>query len=590
MSGERKEIILKGIPVSPGVAYGPAFIFARTEMEIPCYSVAEDKRDEEITRFERSLLETRRQITGIRSEIEEKLGEQEALIFDAHLMVLEDKALIEETIAEVIESGNNIEYCFHRVTSRFLEAFSKIGDEYIKERMTDIRDVSRRLLANMLGKTEFNVGRLAVGRVLVAKDLTPSDTASMEKGSVLAIVTDQGSRTSHAAIMARSVETPAVVGTHDLSERLEPESVLLVDGYEGLVIINPSTDTLFRYGKIRIERQHLSNLFQSSLRLPSKTRDDHFLPLYLNIEGQENPAHLIESGAEGVGLYRTESLFLRQDTFPSEEEQYQAYKRIVEGLAPRPVTIRTLDLGGDKLPKDGMEIGHEANPFLGLRAIRYCLENLPVFHAQLRAIVRASAHGQIKVLFPMISGVEELLEARKIFEEVRAQIRQAGLPMADSIPIGAMIEIPSAAFSADILAQSCDFFSIGTNDLIQYLLAVDRVNDRIAHLYQPDHPAVVRTLKLVFDAAKQRQITVSVCGEMAGDPVYVPLLYGLGADELSMTPSSIPEVKYLIRNMSFAEASELAKKALTCTRSNEVSDLLRTFYFERVTTDSIRAS
>ncbi|MDX2110069.1 MAG: phosphoenolpyruvate--protein phosphotransferase [Verrucomicrobiota bacterium] len=582
-STSKSEIILKGIPASPGVAHGSAFIYLKGELEIPSYLVPADKREEEIERFEQSLLETRRQISAIRNEVEERLGEEEARIFDAHQMVLEDRALIEETITGVIDSGYNIEHCFQKVASRYIEAFANIDDEYIKERVSDIRDVARRLLQNLMGKSDNALGRLSHEKVIVAEDLSPSDTATLEKGRVLAIVTDQGSRTSHAVIMARSIAVPAVVGLHNASKQINPGDTILVDGYEGLLILNPKDDTLFRYGKIRIERQNIQRMFEESLKFPAKTQDGADLTVMLNIEGLEDPAVLRTSGAEGVGLFRTEALFLRKDRFPSEDEQFVVYKRIVEGISPQPVIIRTLDLGGDKMLQNNSLFDYEeANPFMGYRAIRFCLENPQLFKDQLRAILRASAYGTAKIMFPMISCIDELLDARQMVNECMDELQRRGQPYDIRIKIGSMIEIPGAAYSADHLAQNCDFFSIGTNDLIQYMLAVDRVNDRIAHLYQPSHPAVIRTIHHVIQSAHKYSIPVGICGEMAGDPVFAPLLYGLGADELSISQSALPEIKYLIRAMRLDDARKLAGDVLNCSRPHEITELVRKFYFDHI--------
>ncbi len=577
-----QEIILKGIAASPGVAEGEIFIYFRGELEIPLYQVEIAKREDEITRFEQSLLETRRQISLIRAEVEERLGEAEALIFDAHQMVLEDRALIEETIREVFETGCNIEHCFQKVANRYIEAFANIDDEYLKERVSDIRDVARRLLQNLLGKSDNALSRLSEQKIIVSQDLSPSDTATLEQGKVLAIVTDQGSRTSHAVIMARSINVPAVVGLHNASTIIPPNAKVLVDGYDGLVIVNPSDDTLYRYGKIRIQRQNIQKHFEASLPLPSRTIDGADLKIFLNIEGIEDPAHLKNSGAGGVGLFRTEGLFLRRDTLPSEEEQFQMYEKIVRGLAPQPVIIRTLDLGGDKLIHHSLFHFEEANPFMGYRAIRFCLENPDIFKNQIRAILRASAFGSAKIMFPMISGLEEFLQARQMVEECQEELRKKGQAFQEHIPVGSMIEIPGAAYISDMLAEHCDFFSIGTNDLIQYMLAVDRVNDRIAHLYQPSHPAILRTIHLVIQNAHKHRIPVGICGEMAGDPVFAPLLFGLGADEISISIASLPEIKHLIRSMKIEDARKLASAALLCSKPRETIDLLRQFYFERI--------
>lgn len=578
----RVEQVLQGIAVSPGVAHGEVLVVLNRELEIPSYQVPDDKREEEITRFEQSLLETRQQISAIRAEIEERLGESEARIFDAHQMVLEDRALIEETISEVVESGYNIEFCFHTVAQRYIDAFATIGDEYLAERVTDIQDVSRRLLANLLGRTEDSLRQLVDNRILVADDLSPSDTAGLEKGHVIGLATQLGGRTSHASIMARSIDIPAVVAVKGLLDVVESGDIMVIDGYEGTIIINPSEATLFRYGKIRFARRNIEKLFAEAAEKSAVTQDGVEIGVHLNIDGSESAELIARSGAQGSGLFRTENLFLRADGFPSEETQYVTYKRVVEGFAGRPVTIRTLDLGGDKLLRRHGLQHHEANPFMGMRAIRFCLAHEEVFRDQLKAILRASAYGKVRLMYPMISSLHELREANVILDECRESLRYEGVPFDESMPVGTMVEVPSAAIIADLLAEECDFFSIGTNDLIQYLLAVDRVNDRIAHLYDPSHPAVIRTVGQIVKAGLQAGIPVGVCGEVAAEPHYAALLLGMGVQDLSVAGGSIAELKYFIQRINLAKAKDLATEVLTMTDADEIGKALSAFYEETV--------
>ncbi len=585
----KEEIILKGVAASPGVAHGPAFLFVKKDLEIPRYFVPAEKREEQVARFEAALLQTRKQISAIRSEIEERLGDEEAQIFDAHQLVLEDRALIDETEREIYESGYNIEYCFQKVANRYIEAFSNIDDAYIKERVADIKDVARRLLHNLMGKTDTDLSQLTENRIIVSDDLTPSETAGLQSSKVAAIVTNQGSRTSHAVIVARSINVPAVVGLHTVTEVAQPDDVLIVDGYDGIVIINPTEQSLYRYGKIRLERQNVQQIFLSALKEPSETSDGRKVKVMLNVEGTENEDVLRNSGACGVGLYRTEGLFLRRDTIPTEEEQYQAYKRIVATCAPNDVIIRTLDLGGDKTPQGGQLVNfQEANPFMGFRAIRFCLENPHIFKEQLRAILRASAHGNVKLMYPMISSCGELRSANALLEVCKTELRSEGIAFDENLQVGSMIEIPSAAYSADLLAKDCDFFSIGTNDLIQYMLAVDRVNDRVAHLYEPNHPAILRTLRVIFEAGKRAGIPVGVCGEMAGDPVYAAILFGMGASEISVSPASLPEIKFLIRNVTSLDLETLAEQVLSVETPEHAALLMNNFYSEKVKSKIVR--
>lgn len=573
-----QEKVFKGIAASPGVAHGPVFLFLKKDLEVPRRKIPPEDREDEIARFEQGLMETRRQIGAIRAEIEEKLGEEEAAIFDAHLLVLEDRALIEDTVREVAESGYNIEYSLQTIAQRYIEAFSHIDDAYIKERVSDIRDVTQRLLKNLLGRKDPDLTRMGAESILAARDITPSDAANLGSDRVRGIITDLGSRTSHTVIMARSLNVPCVVGLHNLTAELRSGDMVLVDGFDGIVVVNPSESSLFRYGEIKTAREAIEKRFEKAKKLPAVTRDERSLKVLLNIEGNEPGSVLDESGADGVGLFRTEWLFLRVAGYPSEEEQFEAYKNVVERFNPRPVTIRTLDLGGDKNPHGSMADYREANPFMGFRAIRFCLEHPDVFKMQLRAILRASAFGKVKVLYPMISSCEEVVAANELLEECKEELNREGHAFDSGIQRGAMIEIPSAAVITDLLAEHSDFFSIGTNDLIQYLLAVDRVNDRIAHLYEPNHPAVMRALEFIFRAGREREIPVSVCGEMAGDPLYAGLLFGLGASELSLTWNMLPEVKYLVRRMSLADAGDLARAVVAAREPKTIERLLREFH------------
>ncbi len=577
------EIVIQGIPASAGIAHGQVFLYLQSELEIPRYTVDPERRAAEIARFEQALLVTRHQIKQVQEQVRKNTSEEEALIFDAHQMVLEDQALIGETIRDFQESGLNIETCFNAVAQRYVQAFAEIDDEYLRERAADIKDVTKRVLHVLLGQAATSLNALVEQRVIVAPDISPSEAAGIDRSSALGIVTDAGSRTSHAVIVARSMKIPAVVGVRDLTTRVQDGDRIIVDGYAGVVIVNPGEATLFRYGSIQSEKKTFESQLMAVNELPAETLDGVAVKLRANIERPDEVALVQQYRAAGVGLYRTEFLFLNSHSIPTEEQQYAAYRAIVEGLAPETVTIRTLDLGGDKpMPGNPQLIGPEANPFLGFRAIRMCLEHPEMFKDQLRAVLRASAHGRVDLMYPMISGAEELARANALLAEAKAEVRARGQAFDATLRVGTMIEIPSAALTADVLAAQCDFFSIGTNDLIQYLLAIDRGNNRIAHLYDPAHPAVIRVIKGVVDEAHRRGIKVSVCGEMAGDPVFAPLLLGLGIDELSMTPTLLPAVKYIVRNMRLSDAQALAKEALALTDPKKTYALVEAFYKERV--------
>lgn len=582
----KNETTVQGIAASQGIAYGQVFVYIQSDVEVPSYQVEPDKRIEEVARFEKALLVTRQQIAKIQDEVEKNLGAEEALIFDAHLLVLEDQALIGETIREFETTARNIETCFNKVSSRYIQAFSEIDDEYLRERAGDIRDVAQRVLQNLLGQAENSLTRLADKRIVVANDISPSDSASIDRSAALGIVTDSGSKTSHAVIVARSMKVPAVVGVRDLSKRVKHGDWLLLDGYDGVVIINPSESTLFRYGKIQEQKKTFENRLLKANQQPAVTLDGVAVTLMANIEKSDEVKLVREYNAQGVGLFRTEYIFLNAARIPSEQEQFLAYKAVAEGVAPNSVIIRTLDLGGDKPMAGNPDLfPKENNPFMGFRAIRFCLENQDIFKDQLRAILMASAYGKVRLMYPMISGHEELARANAVLGECMAELKARGQPFDENIEVGAMIEVPSAAMTADLLAPDCAFFSIGTNDLIQYLLAIDRVNDRIAHLYEPTHSAVLRTLQRIIEEGHKQKITVSICGEVAGDPVYAPLLLGLGIDCLSMAPSWIPAVKYIVRAMTMADARSLAQEAMKMNSPREIYAKCEAFYRSRVRMD-----
>ena len=581
MSELNKEIILYGIPGSPGVSHGPVFRFLHGDVEVPKYQVSELEQSSELDRFKDAVGITRTQIEEIRNEVAKNLGEKEAGIFDAHLLVLEDKALFDDIEKEIKKTGDNIEQCVYRVTQRYHDYFNQLEDEYLRERAADLKDISKRLLRNLIGETAAGTAFLGEPRILVSEDLSPSDTASLDRAKILGIATDTGGRTSHAVIMARASGVPAVVGLRGLTEKLAEGNTLLIDGFEGVAIINPTENTLFRYGKVSLQRNKIKNLLFEEASLPAETKDGLKIRFLANADSPEEVKSGIENGCEGVGLFRTESIFLRRNQIPSEDQQFEEYQKLILAADGKPVTIRTLDLGGDKI-LDSIGRDKEENPFMGFRAIRYCLRNPAIFLDQLRAILRVSFLGPVKIMFPMISGVGELVRAKEFLFTAKRQLREKGINFDDEIKVGCMIETPSAVTICDMLADEVDFFSVGTNDLVQYLLAVDRINNQIAYLYEPHHPAVIRSLKHIFDVSKEKKLEVTLCGEIAGDPHFLPLLIGLGLDILSATGTLLPELKFFGRRFSFQEAQNLMKRIEPMKRPSEIKECLKSFYDERV--------
>lgn len=574
-SNTKEEIVLKGIAASPGVAHGRAVVYLQKQLEVPAYDITEAQVEAELGRFESAILETRAEITLVRDKIAESLGEGEARIFDAHLLVLEDNALLDEVTAELESSKKNIEFCYNNVAQRYISFFRSMEDEYLRERVADIGDVSRRLLHNLIGMQKVNLGQLAAESIIVSEDLSPSDAADLDRNKLLGFVTDGGGRTSHSVIMARSLRIPAVVGTHDATKRISSGDHILVDGHDGLIVINPSEDRLYQYGKLATERKKRDDTFNSFISEPAETLDGASIRLMANIEGMPEMEQVQAMQAQGVGLFRTEGIFLRHHGYPPESVQYEEYRAVVEAAGNHPVIIRTLDVGGDKLIGD--ENIKDDNSFMGFRAIRFCLGNEAIFKTQLRAILRSSAHGDVKVMYPMISGLIELRQANCVLETVKKELREEGEAFDEAIKVGAMVEVPSAAVIVDLLAAEADFLSIGTNDLIQYLMAVDRLNEQVAHLYDPAHPAVLRTLKAIIDGGKKANVPVSICGEIAGDPIYAGILLGMGADSLSLTSSLLPEVKYFIRHIKKAEAEALVAEVMQLSDSAEIVQRLEAY-------------
>jgi len=567
-------MLVKGIPASPGVVIGKAFVLKSESLTIPKYKISPKKVPQEIKRFVDALAQTRGDLLRIQKKVEQEMGESYPEIFSAHLLILEDPVLREETIKGIEDKHMNAEELFSRILHKIGETFSHIEDEYLKERAHDIRDVGRRVLRNLIGKKEEALSDLKDKVVVVAHDLAPSETAQMDKGKVLGFATDIGGRTSHTVIMARSLTIPAVVGLRDVTEKTQSGDTIILDGNRGIALVNPEKITLERYRRRKRYFTFLEKKLDKLREVPTQTLDGHRVKLLGNIELPQEMDSLKKYGAEGVGLYRTEFFFLNREKLPTEEEQFQTYKYVTEKASPHPVVIRTLDLGGDKFASH-LETPKEINPLLGCRAIRFCLTNPDIFKTQLRAILRASSHGNVQIMYPMISTLSELKQANKILNEVKEDLKKEKKSFNPKMEIGVMVETPSAAMISDLLASEVDFFSIGTNDLIQYAMAADRINERVAYLYQPSNPAVLRFIKHIIDYGHSKGIRVAMCGEIAGDIHFTLLFLGLGLDEFSMAPLAIPQIKQIIRSVEYNKVKEIVEKVLSFDSAKKVMDYLK---------------
>ena len=566
--------ILVGLAASPGIAIGRCWLVDRRRVRTPKRRLAPEEIEAELQRFQSSLEMSDLQLADVREKVEKAQGGAEhAAIIDMHRMMLKDEMLVLESQRLVREERINVEWAVKRAVRKIKSAFHEHADEYFKERRADIDFVGERVIKNLLGQVVDVEEFPPEGAIVVAHDLSPADTALLlHERKVAGFVTDAGTKTSHTAIVARALEVPAVVGVGRVTSLVERGDWLVLDGGRGVVVINPTPGERSDYEAARARYLAQERELLGTRDLPARTQDDFTVRLAGNIEFAEEVPSLLSHGAEAVGLYRTEFLYLGRNDLPSEEEHYQNYRQILEALAPRPVTIRTFDLGGDKLPV-GMRV-HAENPALGLRAIRYCLRQPDLFHTQLRALMRASVHGNLKIMFPMISGVAELRAARRMLADVREELVREAVPIRE-VPVGIMIELPSAALIADRLAAECDFFSIGTNDLIQYTIGIDRLNKDVAYLYKPLHLAVLRMLKGICDAAHDKGIPVSMCGEMAGEPVNALVLIGLGVSELSMNGTSIPLVKRIVRAASLSEGRVLVERILGMTFADDIEREVR---------------
>ncbi len=564
--------MLKGIGASPGIVLGKALVLKNEQISIDRKIINDCEK--EIEKLKSAIEVSKEELIKIKEKALLELGEHEAQIFEAHLLVLEDPELIESTISKINDEKVNADFALNEIKDMFVGIFESMDNEYMRERAADIKDVTNRILRHILGINVVDLANLEEEVILVAYDLTPSDTATMDKDKVLGFLTDIGGRTSHTAIMSRTLEIAAIVGLSDATIQIKDGDYVVFNGESGQVEVNPSEDTINTYKKLKHDFEDYKKTLELLKGKSSITTDNRQVELAGNIGTPQDVEGLIKNDAEGVGLYRTEFLYMDRSDFPSEEEQYNAYKAVLEGMNQKPIVIRTLDIGGDK-KLDYLEMDEEMNPFLGYRAIRLCLDQKDIFITQLRALYRASVHGKLRIMFPMISSLEELLEAKKVCEQVKKQLESEEIPYSQNVEIGMMIEVPSAAIISDVLAKHVDFFSIGTNDLIQYTCAVDRMNQKISYLYNQFNPAVLRLIKMVIDNAHKEGKWAGMCGESAGDQLMIPILLGFGLDEFSMSPISILPARKLINSVSFEDMKKLSDEVLSLSTAQEIKEYIQ---------------
>jgi phosphotransferase system enzyme I (PtsI) len=578
----REEVVRFGISAAPGIVIARAFVIDTDEdLSVGKTRIPQDMVDAEVAKFKGALDATREELLQIKTSLAESMGEDHARIFDAHLLILDDVMVIEDTEALVRTEGYNAAWALKEVISRVVASLSNIGDEYLKERSADIIDVKRRVLAKLLGVKSEKVLSPPVPSIVVAHELSPSETAQLDRRVVLGYATDRGGRTSHTAILARSQGVAAVVGLEDAARLIETGDTLILDGNCGTLIINPLDVTVKKY-KIEIEKwKEFEAQLLTLTGYAAETLDHHKVDLVANIDLPDEVRSALDYGAEGIGLFRTEYFFIAHDQLPTEEEQYKVYRAVVDRMKDKPVTIRVLDIGGDKIA-GYLHRSAELNPFMGWRGIRFLLTRKDIFKTQLRAIYRASGHGRVRLMFPLIVSVDEVLRAKEICEEVKADLIRARYKIDPDLEIGIMVETPSAVALAGALAREVDFFSIGTNDLIQYTMAVDRGNTKISYLYQHLHPSIIRFLKMTVDAAKKSNIPTAICGEMCADPLATVVLLGLGIDEFSCSPNRMPEVKKIVRSVTYDECKTIVKKILQYSTTEKIEAHVESFLKERI--------
>ena len=565
---------LKGIAASQGISFAKAYVFVEPDLSVK--EVKIEDVEAEVKRFEDAIEASKKELTIIKENALASLGADKAAVFEAHLLILDDPEFMGTVKTDIESKVINAEYAFKETSDMFISMFEAMDNEYMKERAADIRDVSKRILAHLLGVDLPNPSLIDEEVIVIAEDLTPSDTAQLNKKYVKGFATNIGGRTSHSAIMARSLEIPAVVGTSSITEDVKNGDVLILDGLDGVVLVNPDEATTAEYKEKHAKFEAQKAEWAKLVTEKSVTKDGHEVILAANIGTPADLEGVKNNGGEAVGLYRTEFLYMGRDQLPTEDEQFEAYKAVLEGMGDKPVVVRTLDIGGDKeLPY--LDLPKEMNPFLGFRAIRLCLEEKDLFRTQLRALLRASVYGKLCVMFPMIATVQEFRAAKALFLEEKEKLVAEGVAVSNDIELGIMVEIPSTAVIADIFAKEVDFFSIGTNDLIQYTMAADRMCEKVSYLYQPYNPAILRLVKNVIEASHKEGKWTGMCGEMAGDSLAIPLLLGMGLDEFSMSATSILQARSQIKNLTLAEMKELVEKAVMCATTEEVLALIEEY-------------
>ena len=573
----KKEFNLTGISASPGICIGKAYLVDKEGVDVVSrYSIQNENLKDEVKRFKAAVKKSRDELRAIIENTPDDFRQQTSIL-ETQEVLLKDKLLYGKTIEVIEQERVNAEWALRQVVAHLKTIFQGMSDPYLKERATDVVHLSERIMGNLVGTKQVNIGMIDKRVVLVAKDLSPAETSQIRLERIKGFITDKGGKTSHTGIIARTLEIPAVLALGNATATIRNDDIVILDGNTGTVIVHPTEDTLLAYEERRMRYERHKAAISRSSRHPAKSLDGQGVKVLGNIELPEEVVSVVNYGGDGIGLYRTEFQYMGRPSFPSEEELYDKYSDVIQVMNPKPVTIRTLDVNGDKSLSNGNGL-HESNPALGLRGIRYCLQRPAVFRTQLRAILRAAVHGNVRIMFPMVATVSEVIQAKGAIEKAAESLEKEGVPFNADLKIGALIEIPSAVIMADVIAQEVDFFSIGTNDLIQYTLAIDRGNKNVAHLFRPLDPAILRMLKRLSEVAKQNGIQVFICGEMAGYPIHTPLLLGLGLDELSMNPQAIPTIKQMIRSINIGDTEALVDEALKLMSAEKVFSLLRDTY------------